>query len=150
MSSPVVLMPFDPEADVVIRTDASDHSVGGVLWQPSKIGGIALFADEDVRYMPVDFTSRQFPDKTRCWGSGQREATAVVYVFRSFARYCAAARNPPIFVTDHKHLVLGLRKPGKFLYRWIATEVPRGTTVVHACRWIRARGRGWVVAFSRY
>ena len=78
--SAVGLQLVDPDQGFVLRTDASDYSVGAVLEQVL----------DDWRHVPVAFWSRVLAEgQRRTWTPREKEAYAIVMPLRKWAGYIA-------------------------------------------------------------
>ena len=91
--SAVGLHLVDPDRGFVLRTDASDYAVGGVLEQ----------VVEDGRHVPVAFWSRVLAEGgRRTWTPREKEVYAIVMALRKWAGYIAL--HPVTVCTDHQSL----------------------------------------------
>lgn len=75
----------------IVRTDASDHGIGGVLLQ-----------DHEEHLMPCAYVSRKLLDRERNYSIIERECLAVVFTVCAFEKYLLLTEF--IIQTDHKPL----------------------------------------------
>ena len=91
-----------------IQTDASDISVGAVLYQLGEKG----------EQFPLAYHSRTLNSTERKWSATEKELFGIISASRKWATYCS---NPVVFHTDHQPLKF-IRKQkdprGKFA-RWL-------------------------------
>ncbi len=104
----------DPEAEIVLVTDASADGFAAVLAQRGSDG----------RERPIRFFSRRTTPTQRKWSATHLECGAVVLAFREFGAYLSHGR-PFVVVTDHQALqsVLHSKDPKGRIARWLATLV---------------------------
>ena len=89
-SKPVLLLP-DNEKPYVLRTDASDKSIGAVLMQDAGSG-----------LQPVAYASRKLKSAEMNYATIEKECLAVVWAIQKFEPYLYAVHF--ILETDHQPL----------------------------------------------
>ena len=90
--SPEVMAHPDPKKPYTLHTDASDHSIGGVLSQKDDYG------KERVIY----YLSHKLSETQRRWSTIEKEAYAVIYALKKLHAYLHGAEF--VIKTDHKPL----------------------------------------------
>ncbi len=96
-----------PDYDLVwvLRTDASDYGIGGVLFQIRIVDGKDVFE-------VIALFSKKFSDQALSWATIEKEAYAIFYGVKKFSYYLTGKEF--IIETDHNNL------------RWMeASEVPK-------------------------
>lgn len=89
-----VLAHYDPSKPLIVTSDASAVGVGGVLSQPSSMGGVER---------PIAFVSRTLTSAEKNYSQIHREALAIVFCLKKFHQYVYGRRFT--LRTDHKPLV---------------------------------------------
>ena len=84
------------ELQWILRTDASEIGVGGVLLQVSKDSG------EKPVLQPIAFISQRFSDAARKWATIEQEAYGIYYCVKKLAYYLVGKEF--IVETDHNNL----------------------------------------------
>ena len=118
---------MDPDRGFVLRTDASDYTVGAALEQVL----------DDGRHVPVAFWSRVLAEgQRRTWTPREKEAYAIVMALRKWAGYIAL--HPVTVCTDHQSLqswhkehVATPSGPASRRARWHETLAKFDLTVVY-------------------
>jgi hypothetical protein len=91
-----VMLPYpDQLKQFYLSTDASDHSLGGVLSQK----------DEDQNLRPVAFFSRKLNDAERNYSVYDKELLAIVDCLKFWRHYLVSPVEPTRILTDHKNLL---------------------------------------------
>jgi len=88
MTRTPVLMPFHPEKDIVVTTDASQFAIGAVLEQK-----------DTNRYRPVAFYSRTLNAAEQKYAAHERELLAIIDTLRTWRAYLHG--RPFTVYTDH-------------------------------------------------
>jgi hypothetical protein len=101
-----VLATMDPDADFILRTDASDSALGGVLAQRQAIPGTDRFVER-----PLGFFSRKLHAVETRYPTYDRELLAIHDNLEHWAPYIHGRKHTTIY-TDHSSLqhILGQRK----------------------------------------
>lgn len=92
LTSPPVLLPFDPSCDLVLTTDASSNCIGAVLELHS--AGKCLGA--------VAYMSHLLHDNEIQWPIREKELFAVIFAFRKWRHYLLGSHV--VVQTDHQSL----------------------------------------------
>ena len=118
-SEPVLKLPI-PTLPFVVRTDASNTSVGCVLLQ----------YHDDVPH-PIFYGSRKLLDREKRYSVIERECLAVVYGINKFKYYLLG--SPFILEVDHKPLIYLNKFKGSNgrLMRWALSLQPYTFRLVH-------------------
>ena len=93
LASRPFLKPFDPNKEIILKTDASDNGVSGVMIQPDPETG-----DEHV----VCFVGRALKDTERRWSVSEKEALGIVYTVLKLKHFLEL--TPFTVYTDHSAL----------------------------------------------
>lgn len=103
---PILIIP-DMNKEFVVRTDASDHGIGGVLMQ-----------SVEGQLMPCAYSSRKLLDRERRYPIIEKECLAVVYTVGVFEKYLLLKHF--VIETDHKPLTVMKKNKMKNsrLMRW--------------------------------
>ena len=119
VSPPILKLP-DPQRTFVLRTDASQHSLGVVLIQ----------YHGDMPW-PVAYASRKLLDRECNYSTIERECLAIVYGIGKFRQYLLGREF--VLETDHKPLVYlnKLKNSNSRLMRWALSLQPYMFRVVH-------------------
>jgi hypothetical protein len=109
-----VLATMDPEADFILRCDASDYAIGGVLAQRQQIGGRTV-------ERPLGYFSRKLHAVERRYPTYDRELLAIHDNLEYWAAYIHGRKRTTIY-TDHSSLqhILGQRKLSSRQWRHLA------------------------------
>jgi hypothetical protein len=101
-----VLATMDPDADFILRTDASDTALGGVLAQRQAIPGTDRIVER-----PLGFFSRKLHAVETRYPTYDRELLAIHDNLEHWAPYIHGRKHTTIY-TDHSSLqhILGQRK----------------------------------------
>jgi transposase InsO family protein len=101
-----MLATMDPDADFILRTDASDSALGGVLAQRQAIPGTDRFVER-----PLGFFSRKLHAVETRYPTYDRELLAIHDNLEHWAPYIHGRKHTTIY-TDHFSLqhILGQRK----------------------------------------
>jgi transposase InsO family protein len=107
MSPPVLRLP-DFGKEFLVRTDASDYAVGGVLMQ-----------EHDGQMMPVAFYSKKLTKAEKNYTTTEKEALAVVRAIKQWWFYLDGRKF--VIETDHSALrsVLKSKEPTGRIARWV-------------------------------
>ena len=90
-----ILTHYQPDAPLVVETDASDYAVAGIL--------STTCPDGEIR--PVAFYSRTLTAPELNYDTHDKELLAIFEAFRSWRHYLEGPAHPIDVVTDHKNLV---------------------------------------------
>lgn len=93
VSAPI-LRHFDPKANTILETDASDYAVGTIL---SQIG-------PDNVLHPIAFDSRKFLPAEMNYEIHDKELLAIVWAFKRWRSYLLSVESPITVYTDHQAL----------------------------------------------
>ena len=96
----------DPQLQFIVRTDASDYAIGGMLLQIDSRG----------RERPLAFYSKALQKHERNWAANEREAYAIVKCVKKWASLIAY--SPFRVETDHKNLQFLRNSDNPKLMRW--------------------------------
>ena len=96
---------LDYEKEIVVRTDASQVGVGGILLQ--KEGG---------KEMVVCYVSRAFNETEARWATIEQEGYAVYFAITSFDHYIRGHRF--VVETDHRNLMFLHKSVAPKIIRW--------------------------------
>jgi len=98
------------EWDWILRTDASQNGVGGVLLQVDP-------TDPDKpKYLPIGFKSKKFSGAATRWDTHKQEAYAIYFCVKAFAYYLYAKKF--IIETDHRNLLWMESSDALIVIRW--------------------------------
>lgn len=99
---------FDPLAETIIYTDASQVATGALLMQGDLVIGIL---------------SKSLNSAERNYTTTEREMLAVVRAVRSWRHYIESCNTTVIVLTDHKALTQGFNQRGqnRRMNRWVET-----------------------------
>jgi hypothetical protein len=89
-----ILTHFDPHHGCIVKTDASDFVLGGVLSQTAK----------DKKLLPNAFHSRKFSPAEINYEIHNKELLTIVDCFKAWRRYLEGALYMVLVFTDHKNL----------------------------------------------
>ena len=92
-TSAPALVQWDPNAQIVVETDASDYALGCIL---------SIVVDDEVH--PVAFHSRTFHAPELNYDVHDKELLAIFEAFKTWRHYLEGAPLPIDVVTDHKNL----------------------------------------------
>ena len=84
---------FDPEREVVIETDASDHTIAGVISQP-----------DDQRIRPLAFYSKKLGLAECNYQIYEKELLAIVTALKEWRQYVEGNKKTVKVITDHRNL----------------------------------------------
>ena len=90
-----ILTHYQPNAPLVVETDASDYAVAGIL--------STTCPDGEIR--PVAFYSRMLTAPELNYDTHDKELLTIFEAFRSWQHYLEGPAHPINVVTDHKNLV---------------------------------------------
>lgn len=109
-----VLATMDPEADFILRCDASDYAIGGVLAQRQQRNGRSV-------ERPLGYFSRKLHAVERRYPTYDRELLAIHDNLEHWAAYIHGRKRTTIY-TDHSSLqhILGQRKLSSRQWRHLA------------------------------
>jgi hypothetical protein len=93
-SSALVLTNFAPGAPLIIETDASNHTVAGILSSLS----------EDNSVHPIAYFSHTMSPMELNYNTHDKELLAIHKAFKTWQHYLEGASTPIDVVTDHKNL----------------------------------------------
>ncbi|CEH15898.1 FOG: Transposon-encoded proteins with TYA, reverse transcriptase, integrase domains in various combinations [Ceraceosorus bombacis] len=107
-----LLQHFDPNAEMLLETDASDQAIAAALSQPfaahlSVTGELQLASPPDPtkpRWHPVAFRSRKLNSAERNYEIHDKELLAIVDAFHEWRHYCSNSRHQILVLTDHRGL----------------------------------------------
>ena len=104
-----VLRIADSEKKFLVRTDASNFAVGGVLMQQ----------DEDDRWQPVAYTGKKFSSAELNYPVREQELLAIIHALKVWRFYLIDKEF--IVETDHQslQLLLSEKKASRRLIRWL-------------------------------
>lgn len=94
LSDPILIYP-DFNKPFIVRTDASNKGIGGVLLQIGK----------DNLELPVTCVSRSLKPAERNYSITDLEGLAVIYTLKKFRQYIISNKNKTKFITDHEPLI---------------------------------------------
>jgi len=89
-----ILVHFDAQRPVIIKTDTLDFTLGAILSQ----------RDDENQLHPVAFHSRKFQPTEINYEIHDKELLAVVDIFKHWRRYCKGATNQVQVYSDHQNL----------------------------------------------
>jgi len=90
-----ILATFNPAAQVILETDASDYAIGTCLSQKDKEG----------KLRPIAFYSRKFTPPELNYEIHDKELLAIVEAFQQYRVYLEGSEHPILVYTDHKNLL---------------------------------------------
>ncbi len=90
-----VLANFDPNAPIMVETDASDYAIAAILSIKDK-------SDND--WHPVAFHSRKMTPTELNYDTHDKELLAIFEAFKTWNRYLEGSGSPVEVLTDHKNL----------------------------------------------
>lgn len=102
-----ILSPVDPNLELNVATDASDHGLGAVLFQ--KLDGVIKYNE---------FASRALSPNERNYSATKLELSAIIFALDKFQ--CHLLLRPFVLYTDHSALVSLFRS--KFNYQVLTNE----------------------------
>ena len=91
--SPILAF-FDPEREVVIETDASDHTIASVISQP----------DDQGRLRPLAFYSKKLGPAECNYQIYEKELLAIVTALKEWCQYVEGNKRTVKVITDHRNL----------------------------------------------
>jgi transposase InsO family protein len=100
-----VLFFVDDDAEIFLRTDASDYGIGAYLYQ--KKDGVEI---------PVGFMSKMLSDRERRWNVTEKECYAIVAAFDKF--YYTLRDRKFLLQTDHRNLQFMDKSSNAKIIRW--------------------------------
>lgn len=115
LSTAPVLATLDPNADFILRTDASDTAIGGVLAQRQNWNGRLV-------ERPLGFFSRKLHDVETRYPTYDRELLAIHEALRHWECYVQGYRQTTIY-TDHSSLQHILKQRKLTSRQWRHLEV---------------------------
>src|SRR5258706_12463783 len=89
-----ILAHFDPDRPKIIKTDASDLAIGGILSQ----------LEPDVKWHPIAFISRKFQAAEVNYDVHDKEMVAIIYCFKEWRHFLIGCPHKIVVYTDHKNL----------------------------------------------
>jgi len=94
----------NPGRPFIIRTDASDKAVGGVLEQMDDNKPLPpVGSEENIKTYPVAFFSRKLTtNQMKTWPVREKEAYAIVSILKKYTSLIG--HQPILILTDHKSL----------------------------------------------
>ena len=92
-TSAPILVQWDPDAQVIVETDASDYALGAIL---------SIVVQDEVH--PVAFHSRTFSSTELNYDVHDKELLAIFEAFRTWRHYLEGTPSPIDVITDHKNL----------------------------------------------
>ena len=95
----------DDNAEIFLRTDASDYGIGAYLYQI-----------KDGKEIPVGFMSKMLSDTERRWNVTEKECYAIVAAFDKF--YYTLRDRKFILQTDHRNLQFMDKSSNAKVVRW--------------------------------
>ena len=109
LTSRPVLQMYDPEADIIVQTDASELGIGGVLLQ-----------SRDDKLMPVKYVSRKLLDRERSYSIVKKKYLAVLWTVKQLGLHKYLYGRQFTLQTDHMPLVaIGQKKvANERIMRW--------------------------------
>lgn len=93
-TSAPILLHFDPEKQVVVETDASDHVVAGVLSQYDEAGALHPVAYFSTKMLPAECNYEIY----------DKELLAVIRAFELWRPELEGTEKPVVILSDHKNL----------------------------------------------
>jgi hypothetical protein len=99
----------DYDLDWVLRVDAADMAVGGVLMQ------LKIHEGKE-QWQPLAFVSRKFTDQAKRWDAPKKEAFALFWGVFSLAYYLRG--KPFVLETDHRNWVYIEKSQVPMIIRW--------------------------------
>ena len=93
IESPILAF-FDPEREIVIETDASDHTIAGVISQP----------DDQGRLRPLAFYSKKLGPAECNYQIYEKELLAIVTALKEWRQYVEGNKKTVKVITDHRNL----------------------------------------------
>ncbi|XP_054259844.1 uncharacterized protein K02A2.6-like [Macrosteles quadrilineatus] len=114
-----VLMPFNPDLEIIVTADASPYGIGGLLSH--------RLADGSER--PVAFTSRTLTVHEVKYSQIEKEALALVFVVKKFHTFLYGKHF--LLATDHRPLTF-LLGPNKCIPTLAAARVQRWALILSA------------------
>ncbi|KAL0235433.1 hypothetical protein GEMRC1_002015 [Eukaryota sp. GEM-RC1] len=132
VSKAVPLSLPDPGSKILITTDASDHAIGGVVWQqlvPCKAG--TPFHLRKVK--PISFYSRTLTDSQKSWSTMQQELYAIVQTLNQPNLSSYLMSQKLTIFCDHKNITFLLTNPerNRVVQRWLPNLAMFLFDVVH-------------------
>ena len=103
---------FYPDYDLewILRTDACDYGIGGILVQ------IYRREDGTYEYQTIALCSKKFSEQAQKWSTIEQEAYAMFYCVRKFAYYLRGKEF--ILETDHENLLWMAKSEVPKIIRW--------------------------------
>ncbi|XP_063357876.1 uncharacterized protein K02A2.6-like [Cydia amplana] len=95
LASDRVLAHFNPEAPLVLTTDAG----------PSGLGAVLAHLAPDGSERPIAFASRSLLQSEKNYSQIFKEATAIIFAVKYFHQYLYGRQDPFILKTDHRPLL---------------------------------------------
>ncbi|XP_063374893.1 uncharacterized protein K02A2.6-like [Cydia amplana] len=95
LSSDQLLAHYNPNATIILTTDASPYGLGAIL---------SLIDDDGVE-RPVSYASRTLNAAEKRYSQLQKEATSIIFGVRRFHQYLYGRTIPFVLRTDHKPLI---------------------------------------------
>ena len=92
--SPILAF-FDPGRDVIIETDASDHTIAGVISQP----------DDQGRLRPLAFYSKKLGPAEYNYQIYEKELLAIVTALKEWRQYVEGNKKTVKIITGHRNLI---------------------------------------------
>jgi hypothetical protein len=89
-----ILAHFNPDLECVVKTDSSDHALGGVLSQYNKNGELR----------PVAFLSQKLAPAESNYEIYDKELLAIIRCFKQWRPELKGSLFPIRVLTDHKNL----------------------------------------------
>ena len=93
-TSTLILTTFDPEAPIILETDASDYVIAAILSMDSSSGEIH----------PVTFHSRTLHDAELNYNTHDKELLVIFEAFKEWRHYLEGLKFPVHVITNHKNL----------------------------------------------
>jgi hypothetical protein len=93
-TSAPVLTHWNPDAPIIVETDASDYALAAIL---------STFVDGDIH--PIAFHSRTFNSAELNYDVHDKELLAIFEAFQKWRHYLEGTLEPVEVITDHKNLV---------------------------------------------
>ncbi|GKT36803.1 Transposon Tf2-8 polyprotein, partial [Aduncisulcus paluster] len=112
------LFHYNPELDLILRTDASNIGMGGMLLQK-----------KDGKELPLAFFAKKFSEQERRWCTLEQEAYAVIWCLRK-SRHFVIGRKVEI-ETDHRNLTFILKTTSPKIMRWRMELAEYQFTITH-------------------
>ena len=94
-TSTPILSHYQPDMPIIVKTDASDYAIAGILSN--------ICPNGEVR--PVAFYSRTLTAPELNYDTHDKELLAIFEAFRSWRHYLEGSASPVDVVTNHKNLV---------------------------------------------